>query len=61
MKLKETLGVWVDKSFQIESMLVNDFTTRFKFDQGSPPNVEVDMANLVIFVDNENLLEPIHV
>jgi len=30
MKLKDTLGVWVDESSQIESMFVNEFISKFK-------------------------------
>ena len=53
MKLKDTSCVWVDESSQIKSIFVNDCTARFKSDQASPPNVQLDMANLVTFDDNE--------
>jgi len=54
MKLKDTSGVWVDESSQIESMFVNEFTARFKTAQTSIPNVQLDAANLVTLEDNEN-------
>jgi len=42
-------------------MFANDFIVRFKSDQVGPPDVQLDMANLVTVDDNEKLLEPIKI
>jgi len=60
LKLKDPSGAWVDESSQIESMFVNEFTTRFKSAQTSSPNIQLDMAHLVTAEDNVLLLQPVH-
>ena len=58
-KIKDTSGVWIDESVQIEKMFITDFTTIFKSTQAVTSNIEMEMSNLVNVEDNQRLLEPL--
>jgi len=46
-KIKDTSGMWVDESAQIEKIFITDFTTRFKSAQAITSNIEMEMPNLI--------------
>ena len=56
MKLKDSSGVWIEEPTQIERMLINDFSARFKSTQVNSADIDMEMLNLVSTEDNDKLL-----
>ena len=57
-KIKDNLGVWIDKSAQIENMFIADFTIGFKSAQTATSEIEMEILNLVTVQDNQRLSNP---
>jgi len=59
VKLKGSSGVWVEELAQIEQILINDFSARFKSTQVNSTNIDTEMLNLVSAEDNDTPLQSI--
>ena len=56
IKIKDSSGIWIDDSVQIQSCFVDDFIARFKSAHSDTMSVAIDLHRSVSNEDNDQLL-----